>query len=225
MPSLRPRAAVLLLIVSTLLTGCVRYRVYELDTAGLEDFDWNGTVLVTEETRPELDLFGVSQRKHFTRVDLVGENDRNVVIFLDKKYCDGSPLAKLQDVGRPPDQILALLVLGDPMLRRVAAAAANPADATAEDKEAVRALANRYIRAISDSQNGGFDELNAADIVFLCAADPARHVESLYHGDSGTRIRAHVTDRNLLTVVVEDASGRVLHRYEPQKLKVTVVGD
>lgn len=210
--------------IVALFSGCVSYRVYEIDATSAQRFTWSGKILVVERSSPEIGPFlTYSSKAEISRVELVGANDRNIVIVLRDKNRGGRLLAKVQDAGRPPDQILSLLIQDDPVLMQMATNAVNSAQPSEENSEGLGDLITEYLRTSAPMQNREFSEVTGKQLAFACASSPAMHVETVYRIDSDTLVRVHVTDRTLLHVAVEDVAGRTLHQYQPEELSVVEV--
>ncbi len=148
-----------------------------------------------------------------SRVELVGSHDRNVVVDLTRVDDARVPLARVQDVGYAPDQILAGMEIKP--FRGTVMIATNP---TSPDPAEMQ----QCMEIISDVHSRRFDELAANELVAACFV-AATQVETRYELDANTivRIRASGPDRRLLHVIVEDRTGQVVHEYAPLDLTVT----
>ena len=160
-----------------------------------------------------------AQRPELRRIELVGENDRNVVIHLKEKGRFGAPLTTIQDVGRAPDRILEALVRDSPDLMRIMENLRKELWPDEAGEEAWERVALEYLQTVAHIQNLEFGKVTAKQIASACAASPTMHVETIYRVDEATLVRATLTDGHLLNVVVEDAEGRALYRYEPAVLE------
>ena len=209
----RNRAGVWLVAVGILLTpflGCVSDRSFEIDTTSAKGFRWNGKIVIIERAVPSAGgLFLMhAQRPELRRIELVGENDRNVVIHLKEKGRFGAPLTTIQDVGRAPDRILEALVRDSPDLMRIMENLRKELWPDEAGEEAWERVALEYLQTVAHIQNLEFGKVTAKQIASACAASPTMHVETIYRVDEATLVRATLTDGHLLNVVVEDAEGR-----------------
>lgn len=181
-----------------LLSGCVGYRVYEIDAAGLQRFNWSGKILIVERSSPEIGPFlTFSHRTEMYRVELVGDRDRNVVIVQER---GGRLLAKVQDVGRPPDRILAALIQDNPVLKKMAENALELASLPEKDLEAFGELLSEYFQTSGHLQNREFSDVTGKQVAFACAGSPEMQVETIYRFNRDTLVRVHLTDGKMRTV-------------------------
>lgn len=215
--------------VTILTVGCARYRVVEIDTTKARQFCWNGKVRITERTSQDTQLFAPrSEWVEISRIELVGEDGRSVVLHPTKELRGDKPYACVQDVGSPPDQYLVPLRDAIPVYERAwesMRVSKDMAERPPEDEARRKALDDaiaEYLRVSSQISKREFGKVSGAELVYACASR-ARQRESTYQLDEHTVVRVRIEDDSLLTVTVEDQAGNVLHRYAPEELAVTEV--
>ena len=220
-------------VAAAILTvGCASYRVTEIDASDAMRFDWNGRVRITERTAYETAHAFTRPEKHtrVTRIDLLGENDRNVIIRPSSDPSRDNAYACVQDVGSPPDQYLVPLRRTvweyEQAWQTMLAKEGEQPDSPAFDRytKAMNRATKTYEEAQAYIEHHEFDRVNAAQLAFACAMQ-ARQMESKYRLDASTWVRVSIDDGSLLTVTVEDLAGNVLHSYTPQPIPVVEVED
>jgi hypothetical protein len=225
----RRRLRLAAVAVTLLTVGCARYRVVEIDTTKARQFCWNRKVRITERTSQQRGLFAPrSEWVKISRIELVGEDDRNVVIHPIRELRGDKPYACVQDVGSPPDQYLVPLRDAIPIYQRARESmrvskdmVEHPPENEARRKALDDAIAE-YLRVSSHIGKRQFEKVSGAELAYACAFG-TRQRESTYELDEHTVVRVRIEDKSLLTVTVEDQAGNVLHRYVPEELAVTEV--
>ena len=196
------------------LPGCVSYQAYEIDATTARGFEWNGKIRVTEQSQSEIGpLLTITKRTSVTRIELIGDDNRNIVVLPTDKTRSECVVAKVQDVGSPPDQVLETIVQHSPQLKRVM-------ELSAQDQEAMTQTINEYLEIAAHIDNRELDQVSGVEMA-LYSAWGSSHVESTYRLSHDLVVRVLLIDKSLLTVSVEDGEGNVLHRYEPKDLSVT----
>jgi hypothetical protein len=211
--------------------GCAHYRVTEIDTTVARDFDWNGKVRITERTLENWGGFGPREpQREITRIELLGEGERNVVIRPRDCARITAGSARLQPVGPAPDRYLVRL--------RTAIAEYQRAWETMFMLEPPRAgswsgelrkkawdeATAKFERVCDLIEKRDFEHLSGADLAFA-SGFRATQLESKYALDEHTIVRVRIEDDSLLTVTVEDQDGAELYRYEPEELPVVEIED
>jgi hypothetical protein len=219
------------IVVTILTVGCARYRVAEIDTTTARGFSWDGRVRITERIIEEMNLFAPrEERTEITRIELLGEGDRSIVIRPLDDLRGDDPYACVQDVGSPPDQYLVPLRkqvseyerAWESMLALENLREGSP-ELKARQKAWNEAIA-KYERVNAHIQKREFGKMSGAQLAFA-SAFLAMQLESKYELDERTLVRVRIEDGSLLTVTVEDRDGNVLHRYCPEELAVTQAED
>ena len=85
-------------VVALMTVGCTGYRVTEVDASDAMRFNWNGRVRITERSANEPLYVSERQRtrRAVIRIDLLGENGRNVVIHPLSDLTSKDPYACVQ---------------------------------------------------------------------------------------------------------------------------------
>jgi hypothetical protein len=206
--------------------GCVTQKVYEIDFAEVERFDWDGKLRVTKKTEPRIGPFLTVER--VTKVDTVElrSHDGRTVVVSAEGY-NAMPIAEV--AVKPPDavQVLgtrvvwagpmaALIVEGD--LCAVAEAAADgTCDSSEQPSLRVRGVPGDR-RPFADH----VDELTLADW-WAIAQSSADSVTVEYHVPSEKlRVVASgpMPGAGPATLEVFAEDGRLLKRYERRPMKV-----
>jgi hypothetical protein len=202
--------------------GCTLYEVREIDASKARGFDWNGRIRVTQARVPRRSLLDSRPpRTEVHRLELLSDTGLNVVIRPNEHRRGEAPYACTQAVGSPPDQFLVPAAKQVPEYQRLLKTMQVPVPEFEIDEEAWKEAWEEYARVDGHIRRREFEQVNGAQLAFSCAAR-LKQRETSYHLDDNTIVRVDITDGSLLTVVVEDAAGNVLRRYEPQEL--TVVG-
>ncbi len=211
----RTSAIVLATAISLMaLPGCVSYQAYEIDATTAQGFEWNGKIRVTEQSQSEIGPFlTFTKRASVSRIELISDDNRNIVILPTSKTQSELVVAKVQDVGSPPDQILETNIQHSPQLKNVM-------ELSVEDQEELMQTINEYLEIAAHIDNRQFDQVSGVQMA-LHSASSSSHVESTYRLSRDLVVRVLLIDKSLLTVSVEDGEGNVLHRYEPKDLSVT----
>lgn len=212
---LRTSSFVLATAISLMaLPGCVSYQAYEIDATTAQGFEWNGKIRVTEQSQSEIGPFlTFTKRASVSRIELISDDNRNIVILPTSKTQSERVVAKVQDVGSPPDQILETIIQHSPQLKNVM-------ELSVEDQEEMTQTINEYLEIPAHIDNRQFDQVSGVEMA-LYSVWGSSHVESTYRLSQDLVVRVLLIDKSLLTVSVEDGEGNVLHRYEPKELSVT----
>jgi hypothetical protein len=209
--------------------GCVRYRVVEIDTSKARQFDFSGKVRITERTltlRPE--FLHPGERFDVNCIELEGEDGRSVLIRPVEALRRDKPYACVQAVGAPPDQYLVPLRRQNPVFQRawesMRMAETMPERFSADEStsETQADAVEEYVRIAPLIAKREFEQVSGAEVAFLAALG-ARQLESKYQLDGQTVVRVRIEDDSFLTVVVEDAHGKLLHEYAPEELAAVEV--
>ena len=209
------RAHVLVAATTSLmtLTGCVSYHEYEIDATAARGFDWNGTIRVTEQTRPEIGPFlKVTDRTSVSRIQLIGHRNRNIVILPTNKARSEWVVAKVQDVGSPPDQVLETIIERSPRLKKLEGF-------LIEEPQEFANFINEQFEVAAHIRNRQFDQVTASQVASHSVFN-ARRIETTYNLSHDLVVRVVLIDKSGLTVYVEDGRGNPLYSYEPEDLSV-----
>ena len=200
--------------ISITLTGCVSHQEYEIDATTARGFEWNGKIRVTERSQSEIGPFlTFTKRASVSRIELISDDNRNIVILPTSKTQSELVVAKVQDVGSPPDQILETIIQHSPQLKIVM-------ELSVEDQAKLTNMFNEYLENGVHIENRQFDQVSGVQMAFYSALSSS-HVESAYRLCQDLVVRVLLIDKSLLTVSVEDGEGNVLHRYKAKDLSVT----
>jgi len=203
--------------------GCTSTHVYEIETAGARGFKWTGRIRVTERTTPEIGPFlTFHDRTAAHAIELVGDHDRSIVVYPSGESAGRHPVACVQNVGAPPDQVLALAMCrAYPAMSTLGGAATQPAPAATQE---ITDEFERMLNAMTALQQREFGRLSALEAV-IAAAQSSAWSETTYELASGLtlKVRCAQNDPTSLVVTIFDVEGKVLHRYGPTALDVREV--
>ena len=208
-----------------LMFGCVSYRHYEVDASQVTDFQWNGKIQIVERTEHKpAPWFVVKAENSISRVDLVGEDGRHLVMLFPRPGQEREPAARVQAVGRPPERTLSQISRTDPVLHKMVRqamrlAVRDEAPFTREESDTYA----QYVGSMSRLRDREYGQMNAKEAAFACALSLDVPFETVYELDSYTFVRVRVEEQTLLSVRVEDRAGNVIHAYEPELLEVIPV--
>ena len=208
--------------------GCVHYRTVEIDATSARQFRWTGKIRVTERSIPAEFLSPRWEWFEISRIELVGENDRSIVIHPIADLRGKKPYACVQSLGSPPDQYLVRLREQIPVCQRAWQCMRSldnfpelpPGDEASH--QAWDEVLSVYARVAGHIGNREFDKVSGTEVAFA-SAFLAMQLESTYELDYRTVVRVRIEDDSLLTVTVEDKDGNILHRYGPEELAVVEV--
>ena len=196
------------------LPGCVSYQEYEIDATTAQGFEWNGKIRVTEQSQSEIGpLLTITKRTSVSRIELISDDNRNIVILPTSKTQSEWVVAKVQDVGSPPDQVLETIIQHSPLLKKASGL-------SVEEQDKLTNMLNEHLENAAHIENRQFAQVSGVEMA-LYGAWGSSHVESTYRLSQELVVRVLLIDKSLLTVTVEDGEGNVLHRYEPKDLSVT----
>jgi hypothetical protein len=204
--------------------------VVEIDATKARQFCWNGNIRITERTVPARPFTPRSEWIEISRIELVGEDGRNVVIRPIEELRGDKPYACVQDVGAPPDQYLVPLRKQLRVFQRAWECMRTWED-TPEcppqdeaSREVLGEAISEYSRVSSHIHKREFEKVSGAQVAFA-GAFLATQLESIYKLDERTMVRVRIENDSLLTVTVEDKDGNVMHRYCPEELVAAEVDD